>query len=189
MWLKELDPYIEIIATNTTAFLPIVIKMPGLETSVHIAVYLPTHSKDSEFVSDMADLRNCLDDLTAQHSDPVIYIRGDGNVNRNNTARVVLLQQLLSDYGLVRTEIGHKTYHHFVGDGSFDSDLDILLHSQRKSVTESVTKVIRKHDDPTVLSHHDPILSSFTIPGKTTTLPKPLQNIAPKIDHTRTKVD
>ena len=36
LWLKKLDPYIEVIATDTTAFLPIVLKMTGLQTSVQI---------------------------------------------------------------------------------------------------------------------------------------------------------
>ena len=42
MWLKELDPFIEVINTNTAAFLPIVFKMPGLKTSVHVTLYMPT---------------------------------------------------------------------------------------------------------------------------------------------------
>ena len=49
MWLKELDPYVEVIHTNTPAFLPIILKMPGLKTSVHIALYMPTHSKAAVF--------------------------------------------------------------------------------------------------------------------------------------------
>ena len=116
LWLKELDPYIEVIATDTTAFLPIVLKMPGLQTSVHISLYMPTHSKDSEFVSDLAELRNCIDNLVERYTDPIIYILGDGNVNPNNTARVIHLKQLIRDYQLVRIETGHNTYHHFVGD-------------------------------------------------------------------------
>ena len=63
LWQKELDPFIEVLSVNTTAFLPVIFRMPGLMTSIHISLYLPTHSKDSEFVSDLADLRNCLDEL------------------------------------------------------------------------------------------------------------------------------
>ena len=100
LWLKELDPYIEVVSTNTNAFLPVILKMPGLKISVHIALYMPTHSKDTEFVADLAEIRNCLDDLTARFSYPVFYIRGDGNVNPNNTMRVILLQQLMKDYNL-----------------------------------------------------------------------------------------
>ena len=42
LWMKELDPYIKVITTNTTAFLPIVLKMPGLQTSIHISLDMPT---------------------------------------------------------------------------------------------------------------------------------------------------
>ena len=187
LWLKELDPYIEVIATDTTAFLPIVLKMPGLQTTVHISLYMPTHSKDSEFVSDLAELRNCLDNLVERYTDPVIYIRGDGNVNANNTPRVILLQQFIRDYELVSIKIGHNTYHHFVGDGLYDSDIDVILHTVHEQVTENVTNILCKHDDPAILSHHDVILSRFTIPTLPTTQPRQLNNIAPKIEHSRTK--
>ena len=77
--------------------------MPGLKTSVHVTLYMPTHGKDSEFVSDLAELRNCLDNLVERFSDPILYIRGDSNVNSNNIPRVVLLQQLIKDYAPVDT--------------------------------------------------------------------------------------
>ena len=74
LWLKELDPFIEVITTNTAAFLPIIFKMPGLKTSIHVTLYMPTHGKDSEFVSDLPELRNCLDNLIERFSDPILYI-------------------------------------------------------------------------------------------------------------------
>ena len=188
MWLKELDPFIEVINTNTAAFLPIVFKMPGLKTSVHVTLYMPTHGKDSEFVSDLAELRNCLDNLIERFSDPVLYIRGDSNVNSNNISRVVLLQQLIKDYALVRTEVGHHTYHHFVGSGLYDSDIDIILHTAGHSVCETVTQVICKHDNPAILSHHDVIMSSFTVPTQAIAQPRRLHDIAPKLHHIRTRV-
>ena len=189
MWLRELDPFIEVISTNTTAFLPIIFKKPGLQTSVHISLYMPTQGKDSEFVSDLAELRNCLDELIARYTDLVLYIRGDGNVNSNNTVRVTLLKQLISDYNLVQTVTGHNTYHHFVGNGMYDSDIDILLHTSDDNVDETVTKIMCKHDNPDILSHHDVILSSFTIPIKEEHPPSPLNAIAPKIKHIRTRID
>ena len=185
--IKELDPYIEVIPTNTPAFLLIILRMPGLKTSVHIALYMPTHSKESEFVSDLAELRNCLDNLT-ERFDPIFYIRGDGNVNPNNTARTVLLKQLLKDYNLVRTEVGHKTYHHFVGNGLYDSDIDVILHTAEDNVNETVTKVICKLDNPALLSHHDMIISSFTVPTQPVIQPCVPLEIAPKVDYTRTRI-
>jgi hypothetical protein len=186
---RELDPYVEVIPTNTTAFLPIVLSMPGLQTTVHITLYMPTHGRDTEFVSDLAELRNCMDELKTRFTDPIIYIRGDGNVNSNNDSRVVLLQQLILDYNLARTETGHHTYHHFVGNGMYDSDIDILLHSKGEHISEAVTEVLCKYDNPDILSHHDVILSSFTIPSQVVSHSKSMYDPAPKIDHVRTKIE
>ena len=180
VWHKYLDPYIEVVPTSTTAFLPIILKMPGLKTTIHITLYLPTHSKDDEFISDLAELRNCLDNLVSRYGDPVLFIKGDGNVNENNKTRVILLQQIIQEYNLVKTELGHKTYHHFVGNnGVYDSDIDILLHFKTKDVTVTVMEIICKDTNPVILSHHDPIISSFTIPVCSEPQPKTLNIIAP----------
>ena len=45
LWQKNLDPYVEVVSTTSAAFLPIILKMPGLRTSIHIAIYMPTHGK------------------------------------------------------------------------------------------------------------------------------------------------
>ena len=129
------------INTKNTAFLPIILNMPGLRVSIHVSIYLPTHGKDSEFVADLADLRNCLDDLVEQFTDPVIYIRGDSNVNAKNKLRNSLLKQLIKDYSLSRQETGHNTYHHFVGNGNSDSQIDLLLYSSDQNVEEKVTYI------------------------------------------------
>ena len=115
-------------------------------------------------------------------------IRGDGNVNPKNSARVVLLQQLIRDYKLIRTDTGHNTYHHFVGDGLYDSDIDILLHTSTENVCEEVHEIICKNDDPTILSHHDIILSNFSIPTQAIIQTRNPHNIAPRVDHTRTRI-
>ena len=188
LWSRELDPYIEVIPTTTSAILILVMNIPGVQTSIHVTLYMPTHSKDSEFVSDLADLRKCIDSLLKCYTNPVLYIRGDSNVNSNNTTRVTLLHQLLRDYSLNRVNTGHNTYHHFVGHGLYDSDIDVLLHSEGSNISETVTDIICKNDNPDIFSHHDAIISSFTIPG--TTLPQPGSPIstAPKLEHSRTKI-
>ena len=127
--------------------------------------------------------------VVARFTDPILYIRGDGNVNSNNIVRVTLLQQLMKDYGLAQTATGHNTYHHFVGDGMYDSDIDILLHTENENVSETVTKILCKHDHPSILSHHDVILSSFAIPTMMTNIPQPVHETAPRVDHTRSRID
>ena len=189
MWQRDLDPFIEVISTATTAFLPIILKIPGLRTSIHISIYFPTHGKDGEFVSDLAELRNCLDELTERFPDPVIFIRGDGNTNANNKMRVTLLKQLIVEYKLMETELGHSTYHHFVGNGNYDSMIDILLHSDIEHVNEAVTSILCVHDHPELLSHHDVIMSNFTIPTYDQPPITTKLVAAPRCDHTRTKIN
>ena len=164
LWKKQLDPFIEIYNTSSTAFLPVILRIPGIVTSIHITIYLPTHGKDSEFVSELAGLRVCIDELNEKYSDPIIFVRGDGNVNPKNSSRVTLLQQFLCDYSLAMTDVPHSTYHHFVGNGSFDSKIDILLCSAKENVSEYVSSIMCKHDHPGIMSHHDIIISKFTVP-------------------------
>ena len=187
IWDKNLDPFLEVYKPVSPAFMVAILKIPGYKTSVHLSIYLPTHGKDYEFVNEMANLRNCLDDLIEQYSDPIVYIRGDGNVNKNNIPRVVLLQQLVNDYSLVSVDTGHTTYHHFVGQGEYDSKIDLILHS--KSATETISQIICKHENPTILSHHDMILSDFSIPRSIQ--PVVVEDVlmaAPRVQHTRVMI-
>ena len=174
---------------QTTAFLVVILSPPGIKKSVHVSLYMPTHSKDSEFVSDMADLRKCLDDVSTSIPNPVVYIRGDSNVNKNNTARVTLLQQLIRDFSLIRVDTGHNTYHHFVGNGLYDSNIDILLHTDGDNICETISEIMCKDDHPAILSHHDILISSCTIPGATLVQPGHHESVAPRLQHSRMKID
>ena len=89
LWRKWLDPYVKVVNVASSAFLPIVVAIPGSHTAVHVALYLPTHGQDTEFVSELANLRNCLDILNTEYSNPCIYINGDGNVIMKNTNRIL----------------------------------------------------------------------------------------------------
>ena len=186
LWKKWLDPYIKVISVMSQAFLPVVLTLPGCQPSVHVALYLPTHGHDVEFVTELANLRNCLDNLIDDYDNPLIYLRGDGNVNIKNVTRVKLLDSLVSAYKLSKSNMHHKTYHHFVGGGQFDSNVDIILHPT--AMTETVTSVLCKLKYPAISSHHDVILSSFKIPEITQVHCHPNLVTAPKLDHARTKI-
>ena len=99
-----------------------------------------------------------------------------------------LLTQLIKDYSLSRQETGHNTYHHFVGNGNSDSQIDVLLYSSDQNVEEKVTNIMCSQDIPDILSHHDIILSSFTIPTKDKTQPIITYPAAPKVQHSRTRI-
>ena len=74
LWRKCLDPYVTIHLVLTTAFTPLVLKIPGVQISIHIVIYLPTHGKDAGFVSELADLRLCIEELTELYPGCLIFI-------------------------------------------------------------------------------------------------------------------
>ena len=167
LWKQWLDPYIKVIPPTSSSYLAIVLRLPGRQTSVHVSLYLPTHGQDTEFVSELAGLKICLDKLNSEYDYPIIFIRGDANVNDKNTTRVNMLNSFMDHLNLTKTPIEHRTYHHFVGDGKFDSNVDVILHSIRSrgvAITECITSIICKKTCPALNSHHDAIQSLFQLP-------------------------
>ena len=114
-------------------------------------------------------------------------MRGDANVNQKNVSRVSLFKHLLTKYSLLSVDLDHPTYHHFLGNGVFDSSLDVLLYPDNPLASESLTEVLCKHQNPLIQSHHDIILSRFTL-GQAA-LPPNEDNIeAPKVENKRMKI-
>ena len=189
MWRNQFDPYITVHPTQSSAILPLVLQLPSTKTSVHIAIYLPTSGKEAEFVSELANLHNCIEELNDIYDYPVLFIRGDCNVNPKNLPRVALLKSLIENYSLKQVKSDHPTYHHFIGEGKFDSNLDIILYSQLANVSETIYQVVCKLHHPEVYSHHDLLLSQFTLPreDKTITNPNNLEH-APRINIERSKI-
>ena len=117
-----------------------------------------------------------------------MFIRGDGNCNAKNTNRMNLLRHFILDYSLTQVAIKHPTYHHFVGDGKFDSNVDVILHSTAEEVSETVTKIICTNDHPEISSHHDVIMSAFTLPTQILPPVSPDCVVAPRTAYNRKKV-
>ena len=172
MWRTWLDPYLHVHPVQTSAFLPIVLQLPGAVTSVHIVIYLPTSGKEYEFISELANLKNCLEELEDLYDSPVFFIRGDGNANPKNKSRFEAFSRLLSEFSFKQLKLDHPTYHHFVGEGKFDSNIDVILHSDRNFVTERLQHIVCKFKQPLFSSQHDIIVTSFTLPRQTEK-PKP----------------
>ena len=81
LWQTALDPFISVISTESSALAAVLLKIPGLCISAHIAIYLPTAGQEVQFVSALASLDSLLDDLLKKHDDLQVFIRGDANVN------------------------------------------------------------------------------------------------------------
>ena len=188
MWTKHLDPFVTIHPVSTTSFTPLILQLPGHPVSIHLALYLPTSGREQDFVSEITNLRICMEELIEMFPDAIIYIRGDSNVNQNNTSRVLLLNQFLELFSLLHALVDHNTYHHFVGNGLYDSNIDVLLYSGAVGAHEEVTSILCKHDHPAILSHHDIILSICSIPVTTSNESSSNLLTAPRVTNNREKI-
>ena len=188
MWRKWIDPYITVYPVQSSALLPLILRLPDARVSVHIAIYLPTHGKDPEFVSELANLKNCIDEISCLYEDILIFIRGDGNCNAKNLARCQMLNHFIRQFSLTQVVILHPTYHHFVGSGQFDSNIDVLLHSTEDSVQETISRIICRNDHPDITSHHDIILSEFRLPYQAPPAKSSGLLVAPRCRYDRNKI-
>ena len=185
MWKKHLDQYVSPCTGFSPSFLPLIFSPPGLATSIHIVVYLPTAGREDDFVEEIVKLNLCLNELLSKYPDAHLYIRGDSNVNLKDKKRSAIFGKLCDDWNLSETAVKHPTYHHFVGNGLSDSQLDVLLHS--KEACETLLKIYCKLENPLVSSHHDALLSSIRIPQQST-LNLPDNPLAPRVDNSRVKI-
>ena len=112
MWKNSLDPYVTQLPSTSSAILPLLLKLPERKASVHIAIYLPTHGKDVEFLEQLSNLQLCIDDIKSSHNDPIIFVRGDGNCNEKNVTRCLALQSFIQRNRMQAVQITHPTYHH-----------------------------------------------------------------------------
>ena len=195
-WKKELDPYVTIAPVNSSRFLPLVLDIPGYQTTIHIALYLPTAGKESEFVQELAALNNIIEELGEKYSNALFYIRGDANaasIPRSKNKRDQLFSHFCQDNSLAQTCLDHPTYHHFLGDGRSDSSIDVLLSSSCSSDgipnlnQDILSHIICSKQDTIINSHHDAIVSSLSISpvdSETNDLPQK----APRLENNRHKI-
>ena len=186
IWKQAIDKYVTVHPTSSTSFLPIIYNHPEAPVSVHIAIYLPTSGHETKFIAELSQLRLLVEELQELHPDCHIYLRGDSNVNPNNRDRAIIFSDFLTNLNLLSVPIPHKTYHHFVGEGLYDSNIDVLLHSKNVE-PEHLDTVICKFDNQLVESHHDIILSTVTLPVKVPVKNEDLK-VAPKVENNRVKL-
>ena len=186
LWKKTLDKFVSILPTVSSSFLPLLFQPPSSPPSLHLSLYLPTSGKETEFTEEMGKLRQFLENLLEDIPDCAIFIRGDSNVNVNNKPRLKIFSDFLSNFNLFNIPLGHKTYHHFTGEGLFDSAIDIILCTDQFGL-EEIKSVFCQHEYPFICSHHDPIVSSCSIPYSSTPIPPPNPE-APVISNKRIKI-
>ena len=129
MWRKNLDPYITVHKTSSSAFLPVVLDIPGWTPMIHVTAYLPTAGKDTEYLTDLAGMKDMILELQAKLPTAAVFVRGDCNSSQHNSPRYNNLAWFCTDLCLSRVSLNHNTYHHFLGGGVSNSELDVLLFS------------------------------------------------------------
>ena len=82
--------------------------------------------------------------------------------------------------------LGRNTYHHFTNGRKSDSELDGILHTGVPG-TEQLTGLHCGLLEPLMESHHDAILSSFSLESVGTEVEENLI-VAPKIPNERVKI-
>ena len=95
MWRKELDPFITVHPSPSSAILPLIFHPQGFAVSIHVNVYLPTQGREAEFMEDMSKLSALIEELVDKYTNAALYIRGDFNVNDNNLKRKQLFKYFL----------------------------------------------------------------------------------------------
>ena len=188
LWKTCHDPFISIPPPTSSSFLPVLFQPPGNPLSIHICVYLPTLGKESQFLDELAELSRRIDELTILHPESPIFLRGDFNVNDKIKSRNDLLDYFKDDQRLTEITISHPTYHHFKGNGSSDSHLDRIMFSNNLPHTEQLVSIICKHDNPLVASHHDIVLTSWSLTNLCEKAASEELVKAPKITNNRSKV-
>ena len=153
LWKKSLNQYVTVLPTETSSFLPILFQPPGSPESVHLSIYLPTSGKESEFVDEIVKIRIFLDDFLTDHPGCIIFIRGDSNVNTNNAARMNVFKHFKNTYEMNSVPINHKTYHHFLGAGLYDSNIDVIMHTKTRLIHEEIKTVFCQTEHPSIDSH------------------------------------
>ena len=153
-------------------------------------MYLPTAGKDAEFVRDLVILQETVDDTFDEYPDALMFIRGDANAAcppRHQNKRDELLRHFLENNRLSFIPLNHSTYHHFTNNGLSDSSIDVIMGNDISN--EYLNKVLCGKTNPVIDSSHDAILSTFLIP-QMPHVPQTSSNItAPKIEHTKHKVE
>ena len=90
--------------------------------------------------------------------------------------------------GLFPVLTNHKTYHHFTGNGSSDSAIDVILHRNSSADTsENIKTITCSKTDPRVDSKHDIIVTEFKLPFLGTK-PPPMVEKPPSIINTKHRI-
>ena len=186
LWKKMHDPFISVWPVSSSAFLPILFQPTDSVLSIHVAIYLPTAGQDAQFVEELANLTTTLEEISENHPESPVYLRGDFNVSHKNSKRMSLLDHFCKQFSLLEVPILHPTYHHFVGRS--ESFLDRILFTSSLSQPEVLKTIHCKLAEPFINSHHDMLITTWSVPSMKTPATSTDNIVAPKVENNRHKV-
>ena len=197
LWRKELDPYVSVLEPKSSRILVLVLDKPGFQTTVHITIYLPTAGKDSEFVKELTNLQDIIDEVGETYPDSTIFIRGDANASvivRNNNKRDILFKYFIEENKFLNAPTNHNTYHHFNNNGMSDSSIDVILFSAVTSegipgnITETLNTILCSKSNHLIDSSHDALISTILLPFQPVSVIFSGNIEAPRVPHSKVKI-
>ena len=140
-------------------------------------------------MAELSKLEILLEELSDKYPGVPVYFRGDGNANIKNQPRASLMKHFITKHCITRLQLNHKTYHHFMGNGLSDSEIDLLMYSGESSTCERLLRIDCKLTNPLVDSHHDLLVSCFPAPPTSNKAEDGEDLVsAPRIENKRVKV-
>ena len=197
MWKKHLDPYISVLEPSSSRILALALQKPGYQTSIHITVYLSTAGKDNDFMKELVNLQDTIDNVLEKYPNSLLFVRGDANAcipARKHNKRDDLFNFFADENKFSSIPINHKTYHHFMNNGLSDSSIDVIMgcnvSAEGLSATfcESLTKFMCGKTNPLVDSTHDILVSTLVLPVQPTQTVDTDNITAPKVNHIKHKI-
>ena len=140
---------------------------------------------------ELSKLEVTIDELYEKHPGASFFIRGDANASpaqRLGNKRDSLFKYFCDSLSFLSSDVGHPTYHHFIGNTS--SSIDVILQRSPPQIIpqESVTEVLCSKSCANVDSKHDIILSAFCLPYSETDKPSQQNVIAPEVTNNKHKI-
>ena len=190
-WKRSLDPFVTIVDVNSSSFIILILKIPGFQVTIRIFIYTPTIGKENQFVQELYNLEIAVEEIFDKYPSATAFIRGDTNSTfkpRPGIKRDSLLSFICEKLGFSSIDIGHRTYHHFIGNTS--SSIVVILQKSIGSSfePEKVFEVLCSKETVQVDSKHDIIMSGFSLPYLPPPPVKTWDTLPPEVPNTRHKI-
>ena len=98
-------------------------------------------------MNEISKLHLLIEEIQLKYPGCIIFLRGDSNVNVNNKDRSIIFNDFIKCFNFVTIPLHHKTYHHFVGNGLYDSAIDVIMHTMKAPNYEVCTDIICRLDN------------------------------------------